>query len=760
MKKLSRVVLAASALVAALCNQTLATTLSTRPTDDSEAASDKPSSNFGYNGTLRVDTQRVAYLRFDLASLAGVTVESATLRLYAVNSVSGTETVKQMVESPWTEGTLTWRNRPTSVKATVGSFGRTAQNTWINVDAKAAITEAAGAKLTFSIVGTNKSTLYLSSGESASNPPELVVVYSKPADPPPVSLAVGINLATPADWGTEYPFVDLMKLSDGWHTQCDKWSGTDPSCTHPNSDWDTLEQGLLDLDVNGWPRSLPAPESPTFFTRVATLVPAGLSPTHPSDRLIVKYPGSGEVQYKFDGCTGAVVKGVDPSNPNLHRDIVDVRGNAGSEMSSKIHVAITNTDAGDPIRNIQVTPAGGSCSNDAAKLCDPDLSQSNCANQARCDRFEDVAATQPFHPRFLANIKPFTQIRTMEFQNINESLLSVWSDRSLPSHKRWTAHDNSDGVPIEVIAQLANTTDLDLWLNVPSRASNDLVIQMANLLKSTLEPQRRLTLEYSNEAWNTAFGTNGTWIESQGVATWPQATDHPFLKRLNWYGKRAGEVCKLWKTAWGAADSARVTCVAGGQSASADFTRIMLDCPLNDHRCYDDVDGLAIAPYFGYYLGSPANGPVVATWPNDLNLLFSELTVGGTPGLTDAPVTGALNQAVSELNSQLGIARERGLTLCGYEGGQHLVGFAGAENNAALTDRFTAANRDPRMGQVYVSYLQKWQESGAGPLMLFNSAGSYSKWGSWGLLEYCDQPASSSPKYKAVVQDFLGKSLP
>ena len=77
-----------------------------------------------------------------------------------------------------------------------------------------------------------------------------------------------------------------------------------------------------------------------------------------------------------------------------------------------------------------------------------------------------------------------------------------------------------------------------------------------------------------------------------------------------------------------------------------------------------------------------------------------------------------------------------------------------------MTDRFTSANRDLRMGQIYVSYLQKWQESGAGPVMLFNSAGSYSKWGSWGLLEYRDQALSSSAKYKAVVQDFLGQSLP
>ena len=48
---------------------------------------------------------------------------------------------------------------------------------------------------------------------------------------------------------------------------------------------------------------------------------------------------------------------------------------------------------------------------------------------------------------------------------------------------------------------------------------------------------------------------------------------------------------------------------------------------------------------------------------------------------------------------------------------------------------FQAANRDPRMGELYLRHLAHWQASGGDLYVLFNSMGEYTKWGSWGLLE-------------------------
>jgi len=96
----------------------------------------------------------------------------------------------------------------------------------------------------------------------------------------------------------------------------------------------------------------------------------------------------------------------------------------------------------------------------------------------------------------------------------------------------------------------------------------------------------------------------------------------------------------------------------------------------------------------------------------------------------------------------------RGVPLIAYEGGQHLTGLGGVENNAAINALFDSANRDPRMGALYKTYLDAWKVSGAKLFVHWQNCGGYSKWGRWGALEYLEQPRASSPKFNAL-QTFI-----
>ena len=58
----------------------------------------------------------------------------------------------------------------------------------------------------------------------------------------------------------------------------------------------------------------------------------------------------------------------------------------------------------------------------------------------------------------------------------------------------------------------------------------------------------------------------------------------------------------------------------------------------------------------------------------------------------------------------------------------------------------------PRMKQLYLDYLAGWKQSGGTLMAVFSSMGTYSKWGSWGLLEYHGQPPAEAPKYQAVLE--------
>ena len=96
------------------------------------------------------------------------------------------------------------------------------------------------------------------------------------------------------------------------------------------------------------------------------------------------------------------------------------------------------------------------------------------------------------------------------------------------------------------------------------------------------------------------------------------------------------------------------------------------------------------------------------------------------------------------------IVDQYGLKLVAYESGQHLVGALGTENNDAITKLFTEANADARMGEVYSQNLNTWAQAGGDLICSYYSVGKWSKWGSWGLLQYYDDVPTA--KFKAVMQ--------
>ena len=90
--------------------------------------------------------------------------------------------------------------------------------------------------------------------------------------------------------------------------------------------------------------------------------------------------------------------------------------------------------------------------------------------------------------------------------------------------------------------------------------------------------------------------------------------------------------------------------------------------------------------------------------------------------------------------------------LLAYEGGQHMVGVAGGENNEAMTELFQAANAHPRMGEIYEQYFAAWTAAGGDLFCYFSSVGRWSKWGSWGIMQHYDDDAAKSPKFMATMR--------
>ena len=720
-----------------------------------------PDQNNYWMGAFSVDTTRSAYLRFMDYTLCNATITHAQLQMYPINDSNQTQSVTQMVPVPWDPLTLTWANRPTAEVAVLGTFGPVQTHQNLNaipviVDVTAALNANKCNVLTLLVKGKNDPSQTLWVDNERARHPAMLLVDFIPGPPEQVkdnTFKLGVNIGPPVYYGTDLPFINLMKMASTWYTQCNPY--TQPVNTmcaaskYPRpgaGSWDTLEQDKISLDADGWPTSLPDPANSVrdnlSFTEVDSLMPAGLSPTRPSGRVIVRYDGEGTVGYSLDGKRNAAL-----STPG--RDVLDFAPRAGSELASNLQLHITKTDpnkTGNYIRNIRVVPDSGVCSNDAAQECNPHAANSCGAGQ--CQAFEDVVDSAIYHPQYLAKLKPYGVLRTMDFQNINNSTVVNWAGRKTLSSASWMARDGNAGAPVEAIAALGMKSGADIWINVPTRASDDYVRQMAATMRDGIG-QQRVYVEYTNEIWNMAF-SNGNWVEQQAVALWPQTTTSSYNRRLDWYGKRSVEICSLWKQVW-ADKAAQLFCVVNTQAVSPTSSARVLDCPLytamrTGRPCSADLDGLAIAPYFGYQMDGPGSltQSTLEGWTKDadggLTRLFHELNVGGD--LPGGPVGGDIQAAIDATNAQYAVARVRNMGLVGYEGGQHLVGIGPLQSSAAITKLFIAANRDPRMGVAYTRYLNGWRDSAAGPMVLWGAIGPYSQWGSWGIYEYRDQPSS------------------
>jgi hypothetical protein len=120
-------------------------------------------------------------------------------------------------------------------------------------------------------------------------------------------------------------------------------------------------------------------------------------------------------------------------------------------------------------------------------------------------------------------------------------------------------------------------------------------------------------------------------------------------------------------------------------------------------------------------------------------------------GIVDIELAHINGCALEQMKSNSAIAKKYGLALVGYEGGQSLVGYYGAENDNTMTALFKAANRSPRMNALYAQYLSNWVGAGGDLLVSFNEAGASTKYGSWGALEYQDQDPLTAPKFQALT---------
>jgi beta-glucanase (GH16 family) len=175
-----------------------ATALTLNPTADTYILATHAGTNYGGASTLRVQGYpwTLSYLKFDVQGLNGATIQTAKLRVYALDTASSGYEVKSVPDNSWSESKVTYNNSP-SFKTNLGQSGSFGSNAWTSVDVTSYV--KGQGTYSFALVNYQNNGFNLGSRES-SNPPQLVLSLSGGASPtqPPAPTATKAPTQPPA----------------------------------------------------------------------------------------------------------------------------------------------------------------------------------------------------------------------------------------------------------------------------------------------------------------------------------------------------------------------------------------------------------------------------------------------------------------------------------------------------------------------------------------------------------------------------------
>jgi hypothetical protein len=456
----------------------------------------------------------------------------------------------------------------------------------------------------------------------------------------------------------------------------------------------------LDLDANGWVRSL----APGQIVRKLTLREFG--DRYPGGRYRVRYKGEGTLGFGF----AAAVVAQQPGEM-----VIEVTPNEGG-----IYLWIEATNPENYLRDIEILMPGGICEGDPFTHV---VQAEDCGARRFVAFAEDRGLL--FYPVFAERLRGYSVLRFMDWMRTNDSRVATWAQRTPFGYSTWAT---GSGAPPEAMIALANLVGAHPWFSLPHLSDEAYAQSFARLLQEKLDPALGVYIEHSNEIWNSIF-TQYHELKSQAEAQG--------LILAEWHGLRTRTLAGIFKAELG---PQRVVAVLGAQAVNTwiashpiDFLRARFG------EQASGIDAVAIAPYFGV---SPGPGEAGTYTAMTLEAFFDHVRYTVLPYMA------------GHMESYRRFADSYGVRLLAYEGGQHMVGWGGAENIPALNCLFDRFNRDPRIKQLYLDYLADWKRAGGELFVHFSDVSRWDKWGRWGALEYAAQPRAAAPKFDAL-QTFM-----
>ena len=424
-----------------------------------------------------------------------------------------------------------------------------------------------------------------------------------------------------------------------------------------------------------------------------------------------------------------------------------------------------------------------------------------------------------FHPAFLEMIKEreWAFIRFMGLTETNGNPEQDWGDRRLPAHafmngvintrnpspttplwvteegvSQYARGERATGLPWEHAIALANTTDRNMWINIPHLATNDYIIKLAKLfaygsngvepydapqanpIYPPLNPNLRVFVEYSNEIWSggNAFA-QGVWARGQAEVLG--------ISREQFIAQRFSD-------AWGLFEqylpAERVVRVGAIWTSGSRYTQDLVDAWFNPELSFLQPELISPTSYFGhglqdwvydqnwvqdkcpdifegwhpcqktdheYWSSTQYQNNVQQSLDKFNQMALSGIFYSRLNGVDAVGLRGTFPDSVRDLSLT------HNLPIVTYEGGP---GFYtdyidhGGSSDDGITVFMREVNRHPKMAEVYHVMLNQALEKGMRTHGMFTDTSGWGKYGQFGHLEYFGQERSESAKYTALLNWF------
>jgi hypothetical protein len=479
----------------------------------------------------------------------------------------------------------------------------------------------------------------------------------------PTAFKVGTVLATIQYWDGSRPFMNMI-YGGSWQMANDTSGATELPPQY--------------LDANGWVTSLPA----------GYRVFRGLSVPAAGGSFICRYQGNGLLQ----------VGGPTVSNVSMAAGKTTFTITASYPNAQLTYIQY-NVDPTNYIRDIDCREASAS-------------------------------TTAAFSPEFMSTLSGFQVLRFVKWMPSVEANSGIqtafptptitWATRNKPGDGNYL---RNDGVPVEVMVDLANQAGANPWFNIPWNADDDYITRFATYVRDNLAPGKQVYVETSNEVWNPGYPVYHQAAAEGLVEGLPGNVGGEFQRAAERYGEKTNHVMQIWSDVF-AGQMTRLVRVYAFQNVQPYYGEMGLQ------YARPNVDAYATAPYWAF-MQSEYTGQTLDEIMN--TILPSKMSA-------------TLNYAAQSKT----LAQKYGLRYVTYEAGQHVV----LPNNLDLLKQI---EKDSRMYDLYKTYLTQWQSQFGDTMNLFALTGTISGYGAWGMTEYNGQPIDQAPKLKAV-RDFLGLS--